>query len=224
MEDRWLDRARIDRAAVARAAGGPGSPVTEAAIRALVDPPCPLHAVVLVEGRSDQAALQALAVRVGRDLLEEGVAVVPTGGASAIGRFLGLLRDDGPEVVLAGLYDAGEEDVVRRALRRVGLGGGLDRAGMAASGFHRCVADLEDELIRALGVEAVLQVVEDAGDLRSWRTFQRQPAQRGRPATRQLRRFLGTRSGRKVAYARLLVDALDLDRVPRPLDGVLSAV
>jgi hypothetical protein len=29
---------------------------------------------------------------------------------------------------------------------------------------------------------------------------------------------------RKIRYAPLLVNALDLDRVPRPLDGVLSHV
>jgi hypothetical protein len=40
----------------------------------------------------------------------------------------------------------------------------------------------------------------------------------------QLWRFIGTRSGRKINYARLLVDALDLTRVPRPLDLVLAHV
>jgi hypothetical protein len=35
---------------------------------------------------------------------------------------------------------------------------------------------------------------------------------------------MGTRSGRKSQYAALLVDALDLDRVPRPLEDVLAHV
>jgi hypothetical protein len=35
---------------------------------------------------------------------------------------------------------------------------------------------------------------------------------------------MGTRSGRKAHYARRLVVALDLDRVPRPLDAVLSHI
>jgi hypothetical protein len=52
--------------------------------------------------------------------------------------------------------------------------------------------------------------------------MQRQPAQRGRTVEAQLRRFMGTHSGRKLKYARLLVEALDLDAVPRPLDGVLA--
>jgi hypothetical protein len=35
---------------------------------------------------------------------------------------------------------------------------------------------------------------------------------------------MGTRSGRKIRYGRLLVEALDLDHVPRPLDGVLAHI
>ena len=56
------------------------------------------------------------------------------------------------------------------------------------------------------------------------RTFQNQPFQRARGVEAQLRRFLGTRGGRKIQYAPLLVGALDLARVPRPLAGVLSRV
>ena len=82
---------------------------------------------------------------------------------------------------------------------------------MEALGFYVCVADLEDELIRALGAAAVEQVVDAQGELGSFRTFQKQPAQQGRTVEEQLRRFMGTRSGRKVRYATLLVDALALD-------------
>ncbi len=95
---------------------------------------------------------------------------------------------------------------------------------MEAAGFYVCVADLEDELIRALGSDAVERVVAAAGELGSWRTFQKQPAWRGQPVDQQLRRFMGTHSGRNIRYASLLVEALDLDRVPRPLDAVLRHV
>jgi hypothetical protein len=95
---------------------------------------------------------------------------------------------------------------------------------MEALGFYMCVADLEDELIRALGTTCVERVVDSQGELGSFRTLQKQPAQRGRSTDQQLRRFIGTRGGRKIRYARLLVDALDLDRVPRPLDRVLAHV
>jgi hypothetical protein len=95
---------------------------------------------------------------------------------------------------------------------------------MERLGFYVCDADLEDELIRALGTVAVEQVLDAQGELGSFRTFQKQPAQRGRTTEAQLRRFLGTRSGRKAEYARLLVEALDLERAPRPLNGVLAHV
>jgi hypothetical protein len=95
---------------------------------------------------------------------------------------------------------------------------------MEALGFYVCVADLEDELIRALGAAAVQQLVDSQGELGSFQTFQKQPAQRGRPVEAQLRRFIGTRSGRKIRYGRLLVEALDLAEVPRPLDRVLASV
>ena len=178
--------------------------------------------VVLVEGTSDQVALQTLAARRGRDLAAEGVLIVPMGGARSIGRFLERFGPQGMDLRLAGLYDAGEEADIRRGLERAGLGAGLDRAAMAALGFHVCVADLEDELIRRLGPAAVERVVEQQGELGPFRTFQNQPAQRGRSLHDQLHRFLGTRSGRKRRYASLLVDALDLAGVPEPLDRLLG--
>lgn len=58
----------------------------------------------------------------------------------------------------------------------------------------------------------------------SIRILQKQPAQRGRAVEQQLRRFMGSRSGRKSRYARLLVDALEPARVPRPLERALAHV
>jgi hypothetical protein len=180
--------------------------------------------VVLVEGVSDAVALETLAERQGRDLEADGVAVVPIGGAQAIGRFLDRLRPEGREVRLAGLCDAAEEGNFRRALERAGLGSGLTRAGMERLGFYVCVEDLEDELIRALGAAAVEEVVATQGELGPFRTLQKQPAWRGRPVEKQLHRFMGSGGRRKIRYARLLVEALDLTRVPRPLRGVLAHV
>jgi hypothetical protein len=180
------------------------------------------RAVILVEGRSDQAALEALAGRRGRALNAEGIAIAAMGGATNIERFVERFGPSGLGVRLAGLCDAAEEGYFRRALEQAGLGSGLSRAGMEELGFFVCIADLEDELIRALGTDAVERVIEAQGELRSFRVFQRQPAQQGRSPQRQLRRFMGTRSGRKSQYARLLVGALDLGHVPRPLDQVLA--
>jgi hypothetical protein len=185
-----------------------------------VDP----RTVVLVEGVSDQVALEAVAARRGRDLAAEGVAVVPMGGARNIRHFLERFGPRGLDLELAGLCDAGEEGDFRRGLEWAGLGSGLGRADMEARGFYVCVADLEDELIRCLGAAAVQRVVEDQGEGGSFRTFQRQPAWRGRNPQEQLRRFIGTHSGRKARYARLLADALDPRSVPRPLDRLLAHV
>ena len=94
----------------------------------------------------------------------------------------------------------------------------------ADHGFYACDVDLEDELIRALGTAAVERVLDAEGELVSFRRFQEQPAQRGRDLHAQLRRFLATRAGRKVRYGTLLVDALELDRVPRALELALAHV
>ena len=179
---------------------------------------------MVVEGVSDRVALEALAERRGRKLEDEGVSIVPIGGAQAIGRFLERFDPHGDGVRLAGLCDAGEERDFRRALERAGLGSDLTRDDLERLGFYVCNPDLEAELIRALGPDAVEAVIEAQGELGSFRTFQRQPAQRERPVEKQLRRFMGTRSGRKSQYARLLVDALPLADVPRPLDLVLAHV
>jgi hypothetical protein len=167
--------------------------------------------VVLVEGESDRNAVETLAVRLGRDLAVEGVAVVAMGGATNIRRHVAELGG----ARARGLYDAKEERFFRRALGTDDLEG---------AGFFRCEEDLEDELIRALGVDRVLAVVEERGELASYRILQRQPFHRGRPERDQLRRFLGTHSGRKIEYGGLLAAALDLDRIPRPMAALLDIV
>jgi hypothetical protein len=179
---------------------------------------------VLVEGISDQRAVEALARRRGLDLEVAGIQVVPIGGAQAIRGSLERFGPHGLGLRLAGLCDAGEEAHFRRALEQAGLGADLTRAEMEALGFFVCVADLEDELIRMLGPTRVEEIVESEGDLASFRTLQKQPEWRERDTHDQLRRFMGSGGSRKIRYASLLVDALDLGRVPRPLDGLLAHV
>jgi hypothetical protein len=168
-------------------------------------------AVVLVEGMSDQAAVQTLAERAGRDLRAEGVFVIPMGGATNIGHFVDLFGPGGFGVRLAGLCDQGEEPVFRRGLARV-------------APYFVCVADLEDEMIRALGTGRVEELIQAEGESGPFLTFTKQPAHRGEDRDQQLRRFMGTRSGRKIRYGHLLAAALDLALVPGPLAGLLSAV
>ena len=179
---------------------------------------------MLVEGISDQRALEALAERRGRNLDAEGISVVPIGGAQAIGKFLQRFGPQGLDVRLAGLYDAAEEGDFRRGLERADIGSDLTREEMERLGFYVCDADLEDELIRALGAAAVEAVVDAQGELGSFRTLQKQPAWQGRPTEEQLRRFMGSGGSRKIRYASLLVEALDPTQVPRPLDSVLAHV
>jgi hypothetical protein len=90
--------------------------------------------------------------------------------------------------------------------------------------FDESAGSLEDELIRSLTVAATEQLIEAEGELGPFRTFAKQHAQRARPRERQLRRFMGTRSGRKIHYGQVLAGALDLTQVPRPLAGVLAHV
>ena len=179
---------------------------------------------MLVEGTSDQVALETLAERRHRNLDADGVVIVPMGGAQSIGRFLAHYGPGGLDVQLGGLCDVGEEDEFRRGLERAGLGANLGRDDMERLGFYVCVADLEEELIRALGPDRVEEIVEAHGDLGPFRTLQKQPAWQGRRKEDQLRRFMGSGGSRKIRYARFLVEALDLDRVPRPLDLLLAHV
>ena len=170
-----------------------------------------LLGVLLVEGASDRRAVEALARRHGRDLHAEGVAVVPMGGYGNLPRLLGEYCD----LRLAGLYDVGEE---RHFLRALGCDG---RGDLERAGFYACVRDLEDELTRAVGPDGMLRVLTEQGELRAFRTYQKQPAHRDRPLEEQLHGFMWNRKKR---YAVLLVEALDLERVPRPLDRVLAHI
>ncbi|MDQ1478557.1 MAG: hypothetical protein QOE62_3786, partial [Actinomycetota bacterium] len=85
------------------------------------NPDVDARTIVLVEGTSDQRALEALATRRGRDLAAEGISIVPMGGASNIRRFLERFGPHGANVRLAGLCDAAEVDDFRRELERAGL-------------------------------------------------------------------------------------------------------
>jgi Overcoming lysogenization defect protein-like, TOPRIM domain len=156
-----------------------------------------VKAVVLVEGASDRVALETLARRLG----VEGIAVVSIGGAHAIGRYVGRFAG----VPVVGLCDAGEAPIFRQALEHVFV----------------CDVDLEDELIRVLGPARVEEILAENGDLAAFRTLQKQTIWRYRPLRDQLRRFMGSGARRKVRYAALLVEALDLESAPAPLLGAL---
>jgi hypothetical protein len=155
--------------------------------------------VIAVEGVSDKVVLERISRRLGRDLAAERITIQAIGGAHAIRRFVSEL---GRGVAVRGLCDENEEHLFRRVLHEV----------------YVCVPDLEGELIRALGVERMLEIV----DRDAFVTMQRQPAQRGRPVELQLHRWLRSSSSRYHRYLPMLVDALEPDRVPASLSGVLG--
>lgn len=180
--------------------------------------------VVAVEGTSDRLAVEALALRRNVDLAAARVSVVAMGGATNIGHLVRQFGPHGGAMRLAGLCDAAEERLFRRALRSAGIHPRTAHEDLAAVGFFVCDVDLEDEMIRALGVDGMLAFLEAQGDLHSFRVMQQMPDQRERTIEHQLRRFVGTRGGRKNMYAPLLVERIDTDKIPRPLEELLDFV
>ncbi len=183
-----------------------------------------VRTVVLVEGVSDQRAVTALAERWGRDLAAEGVAVLPMHGATNIGHFLRHFGPHGLDKRLAGLCDAAEMRFFQRGFEQAGLGEVRTRDDLASRRFFVCDADLEDELIRALGVDSLETILAQQGDLASYRILQQQPAHRATADQARLRRFMGTRGGRKIKYAPLLVDAVPIADMPPPLARLMAAI
>ncbi len=180
-----MEDQRLARLIAVTGPAGSSNAALAAAVPRVRDAPPGSCAVILVEGISDQAALQALAARRGRDLCRDRVFVVPMGGATNIGSFLDLFGPRGLGARLAGLCDEAEEHEFRRGLARAGLRPGPRREDLEQIGFYVCVADLEDELIRSLGAPLVEDLIEAQGELGRFRTFTRQPAQRNRPRDRQ---------------------------------------
>ena len=211
-----IDRFRDD--AIRWAADGAEGVLTGTAVREIG-----LRTAVLVEGVSDRVAVEGLAARTGRDLDAEGCCIVPIGGAMSIGRFLKLFADPSA-VTFRGLCDANEAIVYAHGLEQAGFETHLTGETMAALGFYTCVADLEDELIRCLGIDMVEHVIAAHGDLRKLETFYDQPAQRDRSVPQRLRRFMGTTSGRKARYAQYLIDTLDPAHVPQPLALLMDSL
>lgn len=178
--------------------------------------------IVLVEGESDVAAVETLAARF-RPGRSEGMQVLSAQGVTNYRRLLTRIRVDHPDRRVVGLYDEPEEHVVLRALELSLIGRPHSRDDIEQLGFFACVADLEDELIRALGTDHVEHLVETQGELAAFRILQQQPEQRGRPVAQQLRRFMGTKSMRKIRYGHILAAAIDLQSCPEPLARIIEA-
>ena len=163
--------------------------------------------VILVEGESDRAALQAAAVALRRPLSAEIVVMY------GITNLLRHLKEHAADRVVV-LYDAPEHHRVERALAH---------SSAQPSALFACERDLEEELIRAAGADRVLAVIEAEGDLPAWRALRGQPFHREHPVEEVLHRFMGSIGGRKLRYASALVAILRPDELPRPLVEVIQA-
>jgi hypothetical protein len=214
-------RRRLAREVLDGYASGPDAPV-EATAAALARSES-ARAVVLVEGISDQIAVETLADRQGRDLAAEEVVIVPIGGAHAMRRYLVRFGQEEVGLTIVGMCDAAEGHVVRRGLAAAGFGSPQNRSEMERLGFFVCEKDLEDELIRASGRIAIEALLDAQGDLGSFQTLRQQPAWRQEGFEAQMRRWLGAGARRKLRYARLLVLSVPLDRMPLPLTAVLAS-
>jgi hypothetical protein len=172
--------------------------------------------LVLVEGDSDAAAIRALAGLLGCDLGLHHIEICSAAGVTNFPRVLADFLRTHPGAGICGMYDVADGHHVRLALTHAGVPIAVHEP-LESFGFFACVADLEDELIRALGAEVVERVLEAQAELNSFRRFQAMPQHRRSPVHQQLRRFLGTRATRKIRTAPRLVEAMDLARLPHPL-------
>lgn len=183
----------------------------------------PLRRVVLVEGDSDREAVLQFALTVGRDLGSEGTAVVGMGGANNLPRFLEIAGPGGHGLTLSGLCDEQEVPVFRRALERAGLADAATPVPLEELGFFACRHDLEDELIRALGIDVAVAIVAEQGEGARFERMRRQPALRERALVDQLHRFIGAGAGRKARVARAFAERIPADGIPAPILGLLAA-
>ena len=175
--------------------------------------------VILVEGESDKVALEEAALLLTFDLCATSIVVM--NGAANIGKVLTRMDRRGTRVAV--LYYIGEQAHIVRALSGVDFIDGRGSTALERLGFFACDRDLEAELIRALGADRVIAVIEKQGDdLRRFRSLQQMPEWRGRRVEDQLQRWFGSGSRRKIRYAALLVREMAAAEVPRPIRRVLQ--
>lgn len=180
--------------------------------------------IVLLEGASDVAAVRAAATATGVDL--GGVRLLDMGGITNVRAHLTSLTAGSGETApgalqVLGMCDASEAHVVVAALA---AGGSWlrDPSDLPSAGFFVCHRDLEDELLRALGVPRTLAVLERLGLRDKLEALRQQPAWRDRPLPAQLHRFAGVAAGRKELLGGALTAALAPEELPEPLGLLLD--
>ncbi len=181
---------------------------TEAALAAAAE----ATVVVLVEGISDQIAVDAMLARSERGV-DDHVVAVPIGGAQAVDNALATFseRDD---LMVFGLCDHAEANFFADAFAAHGLDGN----------YFVCNPDLEAELIAAFEPDELESLIEAQGELKSLRIMQKQAAWRDRPFAEQVHRWIRARALRSSRYASVLITAADEERLPRPLRELTSRI
>ncbi|MCB2176460.1 MAG: AAA family ATPase [Actinomycetales bacterium] len=115
--------------------------------------------VVCVEGPSDRIVLASAAKHLGLDLDRVGVSVVELGGARAVGSIVALFGEPGFRVPLALLIDEDARQDTADVLD-------ADPVLLEVETPYTIVVskrDLEEEYVRALGVQATFEALEAAG-------------------------------------------------------------
>lgn len=157
--------------------------------------------IVLLEGVSDVAAVRAIMHR--NDIGGDHVELRNLQGVTNVGRVLPEIRQLQPDADVLPVSDASD---------------------LPAYGFFVCEADLEDELIRALGTSRAVEAIQSAGLGGKLEALQIQPAWADRPLAEQLHRFCGVASGRKEQVAGVLAAELSRDELPEPLSMLLDRI
>jgi putative ATP-dependent endonuclease of the OLD family len=176
--------------------------------------------VVLVEGYSDRLALLTLARRKERDLDAEGTTVLSLEGGSGVGAFISLLGPNGLRLAVSGFCDSDKESKWIGALAAAGAKV-TNRVELNALGFFVCERDLEDELVKALGVSSAQSLIAKEGEAKAFQKFVTQPAYASMTTEDQLRKFF---QKDKVRWTPLLVEALDLSTFKGALGDAISHV
>lgn len=180
-----------------------------------------IRKVVLLEGVSDIAAVTAVAAT--RSIVLDHVQLVDLGGVTNVRRELSEFHRGSIDLEILGLCDAPEVRFVEQALNEIGCSV-RDASDLSTYGFFICRADLEEELIRALGIERTIAVLTELGLDAKLATLRQQPAWQDRPLAEQLHRFCGVASGRKELLAGALAGALTPQDVPEPLQALLDRI
>ncbi len=170
-------------------------------------------AVVLVEGISDQIAVETLANQMGRDLRVQGVVVLPIGGAHGVAtvvkRFAGQ-----SELTVLGLCDRNEFSLFERA-----FDADPDRS---VDDVFVCDPDLEHELIGSVTPAELEAVLADHDDLGRFRKLQAQAAWIDRPFEQQMHRWLRAHARRPARYARIIIDHSGSGSAPAVLSRLVN--